>query len=116
MTRDEAIKLMRAGKKVKHQTLPNQTFVINADGDILVEVPGQIQETSHLRIHLSRYDTGWELVSKRVNKWIHADLWIYIDKQTGAIKCFSSQPLPHLISDKTTEQMQTIVYLVEVEE
>jgi len=72
MTRDEAIKVMRTGQYVEHKALPNQKFIIDADGSILVEYDGKLRLSS-IQLHKTCFDNGWELAAKtKVKKtyWI----------------------------------------------
>jgi hypothetical protein len=74
MTRDEAIKVMRTGKKVTHRLMPNNTFDINLGLCELYCRCGIINTPIKIAMLFEeKFDHGWETVKEKkkvtVRRW-----------------------------------------------
>jgi hypothetical protein len=70
MTRDEAIKAMRQGKRCTHLTHPTSVFIYFESGHVISE-----SHRGSVVLALPCFDNGWELVKKKVTikRWVTVD-------------------------------------------
>ena len=69
MTRDEALKVARKGRRIKHKAFPNQVFRIDADETMWVNTLNQKEEIVCSRhLHCAIFDEGWDVVKEKVEK------------------------------------------------